>query len=276
MANAISYALNAVRRDIGKQVLDIVFGSNRKIVDNLCTPNPFVASNSVDQAIVNKVIDGFVRPDLNTYGSEEIEIPLSKTQIDQVEGHSILIHVNDDVLKGRTITNPISLDYSLYNSRATLHNTMTRGSSLSRAANRLYNIHNQTASTSIVDLELVGHNSVLASGVGYLQMNNYVLNAVVTADYYFNNLNPNSYRKFATFVVTAVKHYIYTQYDLEVSRAQLISGHEFDKFEATVSSYADSSERYREMLDDEMGKLLYANDRKRYNKYLSIISSRSG
>lgn len=284
----ILYALNRIKREIPPQILSTFFtprhyGQNRR--------DAFMPGN-IENLIIEKVINGIVRPDCDVAGVLETTIPLSGINPEVVDTDKYLLHIPKSHTNGREITSAIALIYYGVNSVLTNGGVVAQGLSApyttGSSTNTTYNLMQSTTlnpvrtlantnqpmtATETTNVEIVDGNTVLVRDFLYPNQNSY-LRCILSHDREFSSLPPAAWNNFGKLCVYACKMYIYNYYIIDIDSAELSGGSELGKFKDIVESYSEAAELYNEFYNDVWRKVQFMADGTRYSNYIKSMIGR--
>lgn len=257
----ILYALNRIKREIPPQILSTFFtprhyGQNRR--------DAFMPGN-IENLIIEKVINGIVRPDCDVAGVLETTIPLSGISPEVVDTDKYLLHIPKSHTNGREITSAIALITN------TTYNLMQ--STTLNPVRTLANTNQPMTATETTNVEIVDGNTVLVRDFLYPNQNSY-LRCILSHDREFSSLPPAAWNNFGKLCVYACKMYIYNYYIIDVDSAELSGGSELGKFKDIVESYSEAAELYNEFYNDVWRKVQFMADGTRYSNYIKSMIGR--
>ena len=234
--DALQYALTQVK-DIPSVILKMVFRD--KIV-------------TVEQQIINQIIQTRVLPDINLFGGRIKPITLQDSWMNslpssvahfpaQIDG--ALYFVPPEVRDNEDIISVVSVGtYSdMYNNVNSLH----AGSQLAHAAEFFGKVNIASASgqgrhNPVV--EHIGHNILMANPAGYY--NDLDVSVRIGYSPRLNNLSREEYVAFGEMVVAATKWHIYNELDLNMDEAAMMRGVQLGRIRSRVDKYETALEEY--------------------------------
>ena len=257
MANAIDLALRKIYISIPRQILEFAFQKE-----------PDERSKSLDECIVDKVINGFVRPDLNSISGKFKEIALDPAWCVETyvpSGYMSAIplipyavyNVPSFARENRNISQVISLKspYMSIGSIGSFAGVIgTPGLGLN-AGNLACNILDNTTGTKTPILP----NPILLQGnkvkltpmeMSMMTMFPWILDCRLEFDVDFTNLTPDALSSFCELVLSAVKSYIYNNTVVDMDMGVIRSGHPIGAFREIITEYKDQFERYQVLRND--------------------------
>lgn len=119
-------------------------------------------------------------------------------------------------------------------------------------------------------LEIVGYNSILV--YAHFRVLAYLgIRVVLENENNLNNIQPRSYKDFATLCTLAVMAYIYNKLIIPLNSGYLSGGQELGVFKSIVEGYSSSDEDYETFLKEVWTPVAFMNDTTRYNRLLSSM-----
>ena len=249
-----------IKNRIPNEILNLVFLTRPHYYSNN-------VPNTIDNAIDTLVFKPIVLLDLNIVGGIETVIDISKCDI---QDYTNLEYANYSVItvpysltNGRSILSPLSLTFMPANSN------MMGGSDngLLNSAEAMLN-HMDPISTGYVtsNLELIGPNTILVRdnmfySTGYLRV-------TIENEDNLRNLHPKSAIHIAKLTLEAVKGYIYNKMVIEIDKGYVYAGHELNKFSEIIEKYEDAWEKYDELLEEIIPKIMFINNDEAYSRFI--------
>lgn len=277
MSTAIKYAINNVRQRIPKEILETIFKPTTKYGLSRLQ----YTGVSVDSTIRNEVIEGRIRPDIDTYGVQEEVISLAGLHRELVPDNifpSFVVHIPKNRTGDRVITQAVSvtidpigfgLGYGNLSPRLEA-GTHCRPGQFAMVSKAIVDSNGSAPINQTSEVSLIGENTVYVKNLGINQQN-LALRCLLASDSEFGNLKRPSWRMFAELVVLATKAYIYNNYVIPMDQNELQGGSPIGAFRNIVEGYSDADNMYIEKRDEFMGKMLIFNDDARMDRYVSRI-----
>lgn len=267
--NPVTYALQQVRFEIPREILDKVFISLAAQ-----RAGPYLnrlAPISVDARIREEVLDARVLVDTNLYGGREMMIVLDDCPSEMIDPYNIIYRVPKSLTGGGTITRATSVQMAT----SPLHGNMRtginayRGSQILDAAQSVLNSQSAAAPISTSYVQVIAENVVhIMDATGMLP--NISLRCWVTNDDTLSHLMPTSYRKFAELVVWATKAFIYINAQIIMDKGFISAGSELGRFRETIDEYRDANENYKDLLEKVWPKVALLNDQNAKARHIKL------
>lgn len=264
--NAITKALFDISARIPKEILIEVFA-----------PKTYLFRNSVidyEEQIKNLVIRSRVMVDCDLVGGTEVFIPLSGCPSEAIDNDRLtaVYHIPKSKTQGRTITSVLSLSYVL-GSNSTAAGALFRNCSISDtlvAGKAMFDAASTIPVPSTARVQLIGENTVMVKDTSY-QPGQGILRCTLASDENFSHLQIKSYPAFSKLCELATKAYIYNNYAIKLDTAKLVGGQELGRFKEIVDSYSDAEEMYQTYLKETFQKVLFMNDREKYERFTKLM-----
>lgn len=239
MHDPISYALQRVRLQVNKTLLDLAFQTN-----------PYYDSYqhaSQEAKIRHEIIEQWVLPDLDIVGGDTIVIPLD--QITPIEFNNAWVYqVPLSLTKGRHITRINSVETSVADTGP--NQTLL---------DAVYNASHTVQSTGTARIEIVGPNT-LACHERIVALNTFI-RATIANDQNLANLPMPYHRKFARLVILATQGYIHTKLAGTLVDNARTGGPVSGNLQSILDGYADAIDMYNELLDTQFTRIFQNKDK---------------
>lgn len=278
--NAVMYSLMEIKRKIPAPILEKAF---KPVQFNQLRRDPFMPA-SLDNLILEKVINGPVRRDCDTAGASEVTIDLKGLPIEKVANDKYCIHIPKSLTNGREITSALALIFYSMNNVSTdsmlqgLSNSTTysngNGCNHNQSSNNLFAgltkslqpmMLSQTTNVRIVDgATLLVEDVILPGGTPHLR-------CILANDTTFSTLAQAAWKHFSKLCVLAAKEYIYNNLVIEIDAAEMVGGQELGKFKDIVESYADAGEQYEEFYSEKWRKIQFMADVPRHARFIKSL-----
>lgn len=276
--NAVMYSLMEIKRKIPAPILEKAF---KPVQFNQLRRDPFMPA-SLDNLIIEKIINGPVRRDCDTAGATEVTIDLKGLPIEKVSNDKYCIHIPKRLTNGREITSALALIFYSMNSVSTdsmfqgLSNstTYTNGRCNNNQNNELFTgltkslqpmMLSQTSNVRIVNgATLLVEDVIMPGGTPHLR-------CILANDTTFSTLAQAAWKQFSKLCVLAAKEYIYNNLVIEIDTTELVGGQELGKFKDIVESYADAGEQYEEFYNDKWRKIQFMADVPRHARFIKSL-----
>lgn len=248
MSQAIPISLMRIKHMIPPQILQLAFMPTQQHVWN---------NISIDQQIVDKVVNSRVRKDCNLLGGKTIQISLTGPMLEQVvqttsqvnsgTGSFSIYRIPPDQRDFCDITEVHRVMFPLPNAggHAT---TSVKGATICAYTQEL--IHSRTGGgiPPTPTPELLSGDLVRLHPGGHTQID-WVLVCQVAYDEAMNSLNGSSVDAFAELCVLATKMYIYNQLIIQLDRSYVEYGMDIASVRQIIEPWSDLNEEYREKLN---------------------------
>lgn len=273
----VQFALAEIRDRIPEEILNIVFVPKARYrhANNHST---------VEQQILDKVINSRIRRYVDSQGAQEITIPLSglKFETHDIQGWSC--HIPKERTNGRSITQAISVHVGLtsgmgYNYPMGVTN-LGMGASTNmnmnggeghhlQQARMLMNANKPIDVTYTANVYLIDENTIYCED--RMPLSNLELRCMVSADSQFSFIQGAYVQDFADMCVLATEAYIARNQKIVVDKAALVGGVELGVIREYIDKYADSDEQFREFIRTKWRKIQRLTDKPRSHHYLSML-----
>lgn len=280
----IAYAVTRIKREIPPQILNKFFTPRHT---HQLRRDAFMPGN-IDQLIIEKVINGIVRPDCDIAGASEITISLAGLPPEMIERDKYLLHIPKHLTNGREITSALALVYYGMNNvnfngqlqgygidAMSGSNMKTRCSNSNglQTVQALGKTMQPMMATESTNVEVIDGQTILVSDLVYPTMNSY-LRCIVSTDREFTNLNQSAWFAFGKLCVYACKMYIYNQHIIDIDTAELHGGLELGRFKEIIESYSEAYDLYQEYYNDKWRKIQFMGDEVRHTRFLKSLIGR--
>lgn len=274
--NCIQYAINEVKNSIPYEVLYSAMTIDEdEYLYNL---------TSLEEKITHKVLKKRVLLTANIIGGIETVIPIGQLQPTISEAMYTVYNIPGTLTMDKEIVSALSLAYlptygftavgggvagaaMIYNPANPTNYT---NNSLVNVANRIGSSVSNGGIVSNAHLEIVGRNTIAVYS-HFKALGNYGIRVVLENHSNLNNIQPRSYKHFATLLVLATKAYIHNKLIIPLNSGLLSGGQELGVFKSIVESYSESEEEYQTYLKEAWGKVAYMNDTTRYYNLLNSM-----
>lgn len=224
---------------------------------------------SLETAILDKIVEQRVLPDIDLYSGTEISLLLNEAVMEPVDAYNAMYRFSEQQTGGRTITSPLEITYgygqgTLVGSGQIYNPSLVNGPMTTRVAQDLLSGMSNNGMWSTTYIQLIDHNTILVNDVRPVQRQG-LFRCLVSNDPRLNNLDPRYQQEFAELVLLATRSYIYTNLLIDIDEGQLKGGQTIGRFREVVDSYADSETIYQEKLQEWI-KIGIMNDPQQYRK----------
>lgn len=257
MSNAIDLALRKIYISIPRQILEFAFQKE-----------PDERSKSLDECIVDKIIKGFVKPDLDSISGKFKEIALDPAWCIETHVPSgymsavplipyAVYSIPSYARENRNLSQVISLK-SPYISLGSIGQIAgvvgTPGLGINAGNLACTILDGQTGSKTPIlpnPILLQGNKVKLTPmEMSMMTMFPWILECRLEFDNDFTNLTPDSLSSFSELVLSATKSYIYNKTVIEMDMGVVHSGQAIGAFKEIITEYKDQFERYQVLRND--------------------------
>lgn len=265
--NAVSKALDEIKRTIPKEILKIAF--NDRLNDWRKAPV------SLDEKIMVDVIRPRVLVDANIVGGVEVIVPLDNLQGTYFDNFTIMYEIPPEMVNNREIISVKSIGYLPY---AVSFSSFGAGvgvvgpsgiSDLTGAGQRVGDAVSNIPPVSEANVDLIGYNTIVIRNFRRITAA-YHLRCMVANENNLNNINPRSYHAFAKLCILAVKSHIYNTLIINIDKAYLSGGQDLGSVKNYIEAQADAEEMYQTYLRETWRKVALLNDRAAYLRLLKV------
>lgn len=261
--NPIIYALQQVRYEIPKEVLEKVFLSNL----NYRTTD----AKSLDARIRELVIEPRVLTDCNLVGGTELTINIPGQWVKYIAPTVAIVTIPKAATQNRTITRALSISYGTLVSSAISGINPTQGSELLNAASKVMQSQMTVPVVSTAQVNVVGENILEVRDNIALPMS-LVARVWIENDENFNHLAKPSWIAFSEGVVFAVKAYIYINSQIPMDQTYIQGGGELGRFTEVVDGYSDANENYKDWITKKWRKVAMLNDPEAMRRHIMMAT----
>lgn len=268
---AVTHALTKINT-IPKAVLKYAFGG---------TQRSFVNQDSlIEQNIIEKVIEGRLRNEIDVMGPTENEILLKNSWKKVIDHSAFLVTLPIEATKNRRMMSVISVTLGRM-PRSSITSSMgagfgtygsTNGNSLSSQNNKVMTSSAPTEVFSTANVEIIGKNSFIVHSPNR-NIQDFLMTALFSTDENFSTIIPQLYHRFAKCALLLTESHIYSNCYLDISRNALSAGKEFSEMREIVSRFEASEEKFEEEMS-LFKKAIRVNDPLRKRKHNLMISPR--
>lgn len=250
MINAVDHALRNIYSNIPMEILELAFDQKGK-------------RKSLDEAIIDEVIEGRVRPDVSAIAGQYKEIVLipewaMTTNIYPAGGNvsPILPYavytIPPEAREHRLLTAVlgIAVPYGATNALSMMSNGLFGGTNPGLNAGalgcQLMNAHTYQHLPTMPTPILLAGNQVRITPVemSLISSFSWILKCRLEYDKDFTNLTPNAVIQLSELILTATKAWIYNQLTVRLEMGYVHSGQEIGRVKEIIDQYQDQSERY--------------------------------
>lgn len=269
--DAVSYCVSKIRQHIPRQLLDEAFKPQRYDPIRSVRRYDNVLSQSLDDLIRTKIMEGMVGIDLEQIAGTEDLIPISMAERIPYDPWNVVYRFNKKDLGGRNIikVHEILLGYNLGFGVGGYGEQNRSKDMLTSVARDISRATTGVESTGSAYVELIGPNTVLVNDINIISGYT-TLRCTLTYDKLFNEIKPAYRRDLAALSVLAAKAYIYNHLVIDVDEGVIRAGKTLGSFKQTLDKYEDSIQMYEEMIDTTISKIAIMNDTEQYRKVMKL------
>lgn len=264
--NPITYALNQVRFEIPREILEKLFITQFAAQHCYYKPTPI----SLDARIRDEVITPRVLMDCNMMGGTETHIRLTGLPREDVDAFTYVYRIPKTLTQGRSITAALSVTFGEGAVVGATNLVPMRGNVLLDAASGLLNSSTPIPMISTAKVKLIGENTILIAD-NMSMPTNIFLRCWLENDTNFNHINPRSYPAFSKLVVLAVKAYIYVNAMIPMDMGEIFAGNQLGRFKEVIDSYSDANEMYMTHLTEVWGRVAVLNDFDAHRRHIQLL-----
>lgn len=269
--DAVSYCVSKVRQHIPRQLLDEAFKPQRYDPIRSVRRYDNVLSQSIDDLIRTKIVEGMVGLDLDQFGGTEDLLPIHMAERIPYDPWNVIFRFNKSDLGGRNIikVHEISYGYNLgfgvggYGEQTRTKDMLT---SVARDVSRATVGVESTGSAYI---ELIGPNTILVNDINIISGYS-TIRCTLGYSKIFNEIKPIYRKDLADLVVVAAKAYIYNTLVIDVDEGVIRSGKTIGAFKQILDKYEDAMQIYDEMLETSIRKMVILNDTEQYRRVMKL------
>lgn len=269
--DAVSYCVSKIRQHIPRQLLDEAFKPQRYDPIRSVRRYDNVLSQSLDDLIRTKIMEGMVGIDLEQIAGTEDLIPISMAERIPYDPWNVVYRFNKKDLGGRNIikVHEILLGYNLGYGVGGYGEQNRSKDMLTSVARDISRATIGVPSTGSAYVELIGPNTILVNDINIISGYTTV-RCTLTYDKLFNEIKPAYRRDLAALSVLAAKAYIYNHLVIDVDEGVIRAGKTLGSFKQTLDKYEDSIQMYEEMIDTTISKIAIMNDTEQYRKVMKL------
>lgn len=264
--NAIIKAIDDVKYKIPRQILEEVFTKR--------TYRWRDAPISMDEQIINQVINPRVLVDCNLVGGTEVLIDLSGLQGEIVDNYSTVYVIPKDRTQGRSINSVLNIGYGSIASASAFNNggqfNPCSVTPITQGAQSLMTSMSPVPMVSSAKIQIIGENVIMVRDVSP-PMSYSFLRCILSNDETLSHIQLRSYPKFSKLVEFAVKSFIYNKLIIDIDQAFLSGGQSLGRFKDVVDSYSDYEQMYQDYLQNTWTKVSFMNDRESNDRLLKTM-----
>jgi hypothetical protein len=279
----LQFALAEIRDEIPEEVLELAFIPKTKYK---LSRQKFLTT-SIEQQIMDKVINGRVRRHVDAQGAQEITIDLNGLKREKVGPQAWIMHIPKTLTRGRSITHVLGIHIGVWSNSsmdgATPHfgfgvsgTYLTSGGISSNscnsnaqitAVNDLLQTFAPTELNYTANVYLIDENTIYCED--NMSVMNLVLRCKVSADSEFSFIQGAYVRHFAKLCILATKAWIYKNINVRLDKAYIEGGVEVSKIREIVDDYRDASEQFNDFIQEKWRKIQRMTDKPRRMNYIN-------
>lgn len=262
-------AIDEIMYEIPREILELAF------IDINIRNSPWVQQHvNIETMIREQIIYRRVRRDLNLIGGAEIKIPLGGLEPRRVEPYAEIYTIPLELTGGREIIQPVFVSYGQEGGFGYTHGTSQFSGYLGSEPDRsavtgqmmgVLSSHSPIPMVSTDNVSLVAPNTIMVRDVVAKTPHSWLV-ALVANSGEMENIQPGHYGLVAELCVWACKAFIHTKLRVTIDQGQLMAGQDLGVIRDIVSEYADANQTYKDLLKEKGGKLMFMNDRRRYQR----------
>lgn len=253
MMDAVTKALSDIKRQIPRQILEDVF----RIRYNA----RHAGLKSIDDSIINQVIQPRVMIDCSLLGGDEVLLPMESAELDNIDAITQVYHFPKAMTNDRSIVSVLAIEY--YNPFMTAWMNPATGQCQApfnlQLGRMMSNVHAPQPKTFNARTTLIGENTVLVKGFN-LPVGNYGMRVILEYGNRMAGLNPRHYKHFSKLCVLATKAHCYNVRVIDIGEAELSGGRELGRYNQVVDGYSDADEQYEDYLEAKWPKIAMLGD----------------
>ena len=277
----IQFALAEIRDTIPDELLTMAFSPK---VRYRTLRNKTFSTNTVEQQIVDLVINGRVRRYVDSQGAQEVDVPLAGLHIEHIGTNAWTCHIPKTRTKGRRITNAISVHIAYANAIGNLGHIGVSGvstytnvggdcgkSDTTRMIERIVQANKPMQTTWTADVYLIDENTIFCED--RIVSGNLSLKCMIASDDEFSFIHGAYVQDFAELCLLATKAYIAKNLRITADKAYLESGMELGTIREYIDSYTDAEEQFKDFVKERWRKIQRLTDKPRRIRYLDMITA---
>lgn len=242
MNDVTNYLVGFIKNNVPGEILNDVFGPKHMM------------DITLDQKIIDVVINGRVLQDCNVLTGEEVNIDISASPR-AVADNGVIFYVGFGPTQGRRISSVQSVSYC----------TDVYSGGPPGIVSAL--VHDQVMNSARA--YLVGPNTVMVEGMNFLVYT--YLRCMLEIDPNFDGISVRLQLLLAQMCVYATKAFIYNNIYLSIGTAVVTYGKDMARYNDIVSSYSDSAQLYMDMLNTKWRPAYVSTDRTTHSRLLRMM-----
>lgn len=247
----IDHALNRLRMDVPKEILNLVFFPTEE--------HRTIDATNLNARIREHVIDPIVMSDMNQSGGKAIELDVKPSWMEKISPRITMIKVPKQMTQNRTIIDCLHSTFGM-NATNNLESGIARqGNTNLNNARRIFAAVQNVPYVSTALVEVKGDNILEVRDHTSVPTRCKML-VRCTYDINFTDLSPRYWDYFSELVAFAVKAYCYTNAIVPMDRSVLQGGVEMGRLSSKIEEYSDANETYRDQIKERWKRILIQND----------------
>lgn len=267
----IQFALMEIHHVIPKEVLDLVFipMSRYRLTK---TRN---MTTTVDQMIIDKIIEGRIRQYIDAQGAQEVTIPLDGLRINVEGSQAWSCHIPKNMTQGRRITSvlgihinylagPMGGNQGVFTQFGVgVANTSTQHFEqpdlYTRAAGMILNANRPVELNYTANVYLIDENTIYCED--RMPTSPLALRCKLASDSEFSFIQGGNIPIFAQLVLYATQAYIYREASIRIDKAPMEAGIEVGTLKEWVDKYSDAEENFQSFIREKWRKIQRMSDK---------------
>ena len=274
--NCLLYAVNEIERTIPREILQVAM--------NIDETETTVNMSSLSDKILRKIIKKRVLLDANIVGGLETVIALNGVTPSYTENFYTVYQIPPEYTFNKEIISALSIAFMPANgyfgqaggqyAGGVFNNSSGSGygsfNPVMNVADRIGNAASSTGVMTNAHLEIVGYNTILVYA-HYRTLANFGIRVILENDSNLNNIQPRSYKGFATLCTLAAKSYIHNKLIVPMNNGYLIGGQDLGIFKSKVEGYESAEQDYSTYLTEQWAATAFMSDSARYVRFIGSM-----
>ena len=217
----------------------------------------------IEQMILEKVIRGIVRKEVNIYGGKQKMIVLlpeyrehfkyDRSDAFTYTGPFSLYRIPPHEREGQAIVDVDGLTYRGNYAGYVPHvNGWAGGADISTVGAGVMDSHTFAAHPPRPNVTLLSGDLVRLSPSQHATII-WILHCRLAYDEHFTNINPQTVDVFTELCIAATKMYVYNKLVIPTDKAWIEAGYELNSYKLELDRYQDQADRYKELLKEFSG-----------------------
>ncbi len=265
--DALGYGINFIKRNIPKEILNIVFTGDAGRYKTASSMDTMIESALKETALL----------DLNLISDQILHIPLEYCSWSSYlessginSSQSYVIKIPYAATNNREIINALSITVNSLSPNS-------QNSTSNRATNMLEGVMDKFGGIAdgavIHNVKLIGPNTILVYDVSYNLVFEGNLTVTIENENSLQSASTHAYKSYAKLFVYAMKAYIHNDLVIRLNNGTLWYGIE-SNIKEVVDEYSSAQEDYDEYFKTVMRKVQFTADSESYTRYLNTISGK--